>query len=107
MNPCAMSSSAGAAITGFGVSVGSSWTDEGCELRNLAGMLSQMGYADASRELLCQDERVAAAFSTVGTPCKGPVAVPQTADYQQVIPNGPLLQNVSVINASYQLPEGR
>ena len=69
LNACAGSFAAGVAVAGFGLSGGGTTIDEGCERRNMAALLQQMGEADAAREVLCGDSVVRGAFARVGRPC--------------------------------------
>lgn len=69
LNTCAGSYAAGVAVAGFGLTGGGTTVDEGCERRNMAAVLQQMGEGDAAREVLCEDEVVRAAFARVGRPC--------------------------------------
>jgi len=90
LNTCAGSYSAGVAVAGFGLTGGGTTVDQGCERRNMAALLGQMGEGDAAREVLCEDEVVRGAFARVGRPCISdrvqvsaavaqPAAVAQTA----------------------------
>lgn len=69
LNTCAGSYAAGVAVAGFGLTGGGTTVDEGCERRNMAALLGQMGEGDAAREVLCEDEVVRSAFARVGRPC--------------------------------------
>ncbi len=69
LNTCAGSYAAGLAVAGFGLTGGGTTVDEGCERRNMAALLGQMGEGDAAREVLCEDEVVRSAFARVGRPC--------------------------------------
>lgn len=69
LNTCAGSYAAGVAVAGFGLTGGGTVVDEGCERRNMAAVLQQMGEADAAREVLCEDDVVRSAFARVGRPC--------------------------------------
>jgi hypothetical protein len=80
------STSAGAQGPGFGVSVGSTWTDKGCDRRYNAQTLVQLGAAKAALALMCQDESVRAAMATAGTPCSGTPVAEATMDPIVVTP---------------------
>lgn len=69
LNTCAGSYAAGVAVAGFGLTGGGTTVDEGCERRNMAALLGQMGEGDAAREVLCEDTVVRGAFARVGRPC--------------------------------------
>ena len=60
------STSGGASGPGFGVSLGSTWTDEDCERRKNAAILFNMGHAATARHLLCSNPAIAAAFAASG-----------------------------------------
>lgn len=66
---CMGSSSAGAQGMTFGVSVASTWKDEGCERRYNSIRLQELGNQKAAMALMCQDPAVRAAMEDVGTPC--------------------------------------
>ena len=67
---CVQSQSAGAQGPAFGISLGFSHTNEGCEMRRNAGMLFALGNKGAAIELLCQDDDIRAALLSAGTPCR-------------------------------------
>lgn len=68
---CMGSSSLGGQGVGFGLSVGSTWHDTDCVRRKDARELHNMGQKAAALALMCQNESVAAAMATAGTPCPG------------------------------------
>ncbi|MGH7120985.1 MAG: hypothetical protein ACREFP_18690 [Acetobacteraceae bacterium] len=70
-NTCAVGASGGVAVAGFGVSFGGMWSDSGCERRNSAVVLYQMGEHKAAVALMCQDRHVAEAMQAAGDPCPG------------------------------------
>ncbi|MGH7086871.1 MAG: hypothetical protein ACREFN_17990 [Acetobacteraceae bacterium] len=72
-NVCAVGASGGVAVAGFGVSFGGMWSDSGCERRNSAVVLYQMGEHKAAVALMCQDQHVATAMQEAGDPCPGAV----------------------------------
>lgn len=72
-NVCAVGASGGVAVAGFGVSLGGMWSDSGCERRNSAVVLYQMGEHKAAVALMCQDRHVATAMQAAGDPCPGTV----------------------------------
>jgi hypothetical protein len=53
----------------FGLSTGSTVTDENCERLKLSKYLYDTGMKVASVSILCQDERVFKAMEMAGTPC--------------------------------------
>lgn len=77
---CMGSSSAGGQGVGFGLSIGSTWTDSDCVRRKDARELHNMGLKPAAIALLCQSEQVRKAMSDAGTPCVGAVAAPAAGD---------------------------
>lgn len=66
---CMGSSSVGGQGVGFGLSVGSTWSDADCVRRKDARELHNMGYKPAAVALMCQNANVAKAMATAGTPC--------------------------------------
>jgi hypothetical protein len=61
--PCMGSSQVGAAGIGFGVSVGTSWTDDECGIRETARSFSGMGLSTDALAILCTSKYAAAAPS--------------------------------------------
>lgn len=74
-NVCAVGASGGVGVAGFGVTLGGSWSDSGCERRSEAVVLYQMGEHNAAIALMCQDKHVAEAMQAVGRGC-GPQSRP-------------------------------
>jgi hypothetical protein len=68
-SPCMGSSTVGGAGVGFGFSVGSSWTDDECGIRETARSFAGMGMKEDSLAVLCTSKYAAAAPS-----CPKPVA---------------------------------
>lgn len=66
---CMGSSSAGAQGIGFGLSIGSTWTDKNCVRLKNARQLQSMGLNDAAIQLMCLNKDIAQAMATAGTPC--------------------------------------
>lgn len=66
---CTQSASAGGAGPGFGITFGGSWEAKGCERRQLAAIMSNVGRHDVAIEILCQDMDVRYAMVHAGTPC--------------------------------------
>jgi hypothetical protein len=71
---CLGSASGGVSLMGGGFTFGSTKVDEGCTIRLLARQLFAFGFKTAALALMCQDDRVALAMQTAGTPCPGPQA---------------------------------
>ena len=65
--PCMGSSTVGGAGVGFGFSVGSSWTDDECGIRETARSFSGLGKADDALKVLCTSKYAAAAPSCATT----------------------------------------
>jgi hypothetical protein len=68
-NPCSLGASAGGAGPGIGITFGVGYTDPGCERRNNAAVLNNLGMRQAAIDVLCQDDSVARALAAAGTPC--------------------------------------
>ena len=66
---CLGSASGGLSLMGGGFTFGSTKVDEGCTVRLLARQLFAFGFKTAALALMCQDDRVALAMQTAGTPC--------------------------------------
>lgn len=66
---CVQSQSAGVQGPAFGISLGLSHDNEGCERRRNAGMLFALGRGAAAVELMCTDDDVRTAMARTGTPC--------------------------------------
>ena len=80
---CIQSQSVGGQSPAFGISLGFSHTNEGCEMRRNAGMLFALGNRQAAVELLCSDEDVRDAMRNAGTPCaidRPAAAIPTAAN---------------------------
>ncbi len=67
---CMGSSSVGAQGT-FGLSFGTTWTDDSCDLRYDAEALRAVGQPAAAVARLCMKPEIAEAMAAAGTPCKG------------------------------------
>ena len=61
--PCMGSSTVGGAGVGFGFSVGSSWTDDECGIRETSRSFAGMGMKDDALKILCTSKYAAAAPS--------------------------------------------
>jgi len=86
---CAGSSSLGAQGVGFGVSIGSTWESDQCNMRRNAALLNAIGAKEASVELLCQDDKIRLAMKSGGTPCAADRPVGQTSQLT-LPPNTPI-----------------
>jgi hypothetical protein len=70
IDTCMGSSSMGIQGIGFGVSVGSTWTDDNCKRLKNSVRLQSMGFNAAALALMCQEPTVSKAMRVAGTPCK-------------------------------------
>lgn len=64
-SPCMGSSSMGGAGVGFGFSIGSSWTDDECGIRETARSFAGMGMKDDALAILCSSK-----YAAVAPACK-------------------------------------
>ncbi|MCJ2056976.1 hypothetical protein MKL09_10470 [Methylobacterium sp. J-048] len=77
---CLGSASVGGAGPGIGVTIGSTMTDKGCNLRLYARTLYSLGHRIAATQILCNDPDVALALAVEGVRClAGPGAETQRA----------------------------
>lgn len=82
-NPCGLGAGAGGSGPGAGGILSFMWEGSGCEAREGAKLLYNMGYEDAAKQRLCQDTRYSTAFANAGQPCAADVARWQAAGYRQ------------------------
>jgi hypothetical protein len=78
-NPCAVGATTGLSLPGFGIVGGGTWEGKGCERRQLAALLYNMGHdlppdrgqplQLAAVEVLCANDDVRGALKRVGQPC--------------------------------------
>lgn len=66
---CMGSSSAGGQGAAFGLSIGTTWTDNNCDIRYDAEALRAAGLPGAAQARLCQKAEIAKAMDAAGTPC--------------------------------------
>lgn len=66
---CMGSTSGGAAVAGFGITIGSTWKDDECVNRLNSRELRSLGEYGAAKEVLCANPVVREAFKTTGKPC--------------------------------------
>lgn len=85
-NPCTVGVSGGVSVTGFGLGLGGSWSDKGCERRNGAVILFQANMPDVAVALLCEDSNMESAFSAAGKPCPQARAAAQPAPVAMATP---------------------
>ena len=74
-NPCLVGISGGGAGPGIGITFGVGYSDKGCERRNSAALLSNIGQRDVAIELMCDDQAVREAMQRSGHPCAADRAV--------------------------------
>lgn len=67
---CLGSTSVGGAGPGFGVTIGSTTTDRGCNLRLYSRTLYALGHRVAATQILCNDPDVAQALLAEGVQCR-------------------------------------
>jgi hypothetical protein len=68
--PCIVPYSAGVGVVGLGIAGGGGVVDEGCEHRNYAAMIHNMGHSDAAIAYLCMMEpKIAEAMKRIGKNC--------------------------------------
>jgi hypothetical protein len=68
-NPCLVGISGGGAGPGIGITIGVGYSDKGCERRNSAALLNNIGEKDVAIELMCDDDNVRQAMARTGHPC--------------------------------------
>lgn len=114
-NPCTVGVSGGLSVTGFGLGLGGTWSDKGCERRNGAVILFQANMPDVAVALLCEDTGMRDAFSAAGKPCPqerremaqaaaaAPAPAPASAPVVMVAPAAPMVAT-PVSASGYQGP---
>ena len=73
---CMGSASMGGSIAGFGISLGSTTEDRGCQLRLFARTLYALGHRRAATQILCNDPEVMQALAYEGYSCQGDTLPP-------------------------------
>ena len=68
-NPCTLAVSGGVSVIGWGAAAGGTFVDEDCANRQKIAMIHNAGYAQAARELMCNDKATYLAFRGTATPC--------------------------------------
>lgn len=74
---CMGSSSLGGQGVGFGLTLGTTWTDDNCRRLKNSRQLVSLGYQRAATALMCVDPDVRSAMLTAGSPCPGDGPAPQ------------------------------
>lgn len=70
---CLGSASGGVSGPGFGVTLGKTTTDEGCERRLNAAIMAKLGMTDISFRIMCESKQVFDASKGSAHPCPGAV----------------------------------
>jgi hypothetical protein len=92
-NVCAVGASGGASWLGAGFAFGATWESDNCERRQLAALMYNAGWKEASRELLCSHKPIYEAMKTAGTPCAvRPDYEPPSARPPVAVLPGPVVQ---------------
>lgn len=68
-HPCGLGGSAGGSGMSIGAAVGAMWPGRGCEVREKARLLYNMGDHRAAREAACLDDDLRRAMFSGGAPC--------------------------------------
>src|ERR1035437_2083096 len=68
-NPCTVGAALGGSVAGFGIAGGTSWADAGCERRQNAALLFNIGHHEAALALLCATTDVANGLHAAGERC--------------------------------------
>jgi len=68
-NPCKLAVSGGVSVIGWGAAAGGTFVDQDCADRQKIAMIHNAGYAQAARELMCNDKATYMAFRGTATPC--------------------------------------
>ena len=72
---CMGSSSIGGQAVSFGLTIGTTWTDDNCQRLKNSRQLVALGYHRAATALMCFNEDVSSAMIQAGTPCPSGAAV--------------------------------
>ncbi len=68
-NPCTLAVSGGVSVIGWGAAAGGTFVDQDCANRQKIAMIHNAGYAQAAKELMCNDQATYNAFKTSGQAC--------------------------------------
>jgi hypothetical protein len=110
-NPCTLAVSGGVSVIGWGAAAGGTFVDEDCATRQKIAMIHNAGYAQAARELMCNDKATYYAFRGTPTPCApraqfdGVATAGPVAPAPQPVPLGP--QRVTSTQPPAFQPTGR
>jgi hypothetical protein len=102
-NPCTLAVSGGVSVIGWGAAAGGTFVDQDCATRQKIAMIHNAGYAQAARELMCNDQATYIAFRGSATPCafrqafepQGTPMPPMVQQQPTVITPTPVVQSVS------------
>jgi hypothetical protein len=72
---CMGSSSIGGQAVSFGLTIGTTWTDDNCQRLKNSRQLVALGYHRAATSLMCFNDDVREAMNQAGTPCPSGAAV--------------------------------
>jgi hypothetical protein len=108
-NPCTLAVSGGVSVIGWGAAAGGTFVDEDCANRQKIAMIHNAGYAQAARELMCNDRATYLAFRGTQTPCNprpqfdGPAPQPIVQQQPQQLAPQPVVTS-SVVKDRNNLP---
>jgi hypothetical protein len=95
---CMGSSSIGGQAVSFGLTIGTTWTDDNCQRLKNSRQLVALGYHRAATSLMCFDDSVREAMNLAGTPCPSgaaavyvaPAAAAYVAPQREYVPMAPV-----------------
>lgn len=85
-NPCTVGAALGGSVAGFGIAGGTSWADPGCERRQNAALLFNIGHQMAALAILCATDDVIAGLHAAGERCPQDGPAPVAAAVPVVVP---------------------
>ncbi len=92
---CMGSSSIGGQAVSFGLTIGTTWTDDNCQRLKNSRQLVALGYHRAATALMCFNEDVKSAMEQAGTPCPSGAAaavyVAPAAAPREYMPMAPVM----------------
>jgi hypothetical protein len=107
-NPCTLAVSGGVSVIGWGAAAGGTFVDQDCADRQKIAMIHNAGYAQAARELMCNDKATYMAFRGTSTPCnprpQWDGTQPGQPMVQQPVPLAPPPQQQVIIKDRSNLP---
>ena len=90
---CMGSSSIGGQAVSFGLTIGTTWTDDNCQRLKNSRQLVALGYHRAATSLMCFNDDVRAAMDQAGTPCPSGPAIyvaPPPPPEREYVPMAPV-----------------